>query len=129
MLFCIFELFNFSKFPFSLKLIFEISLQKEIKSSFFATKSVSLFISIIEISPSTFSTNASPSEAVLLIFFEAFAIPFFLKNSMDFSISPPVSSIASLQSLKPTPVSSLSFLILSRRTLFDIRLGNWVIFY
>ena len=34
------------------------------------------------------------------------AIPFFLKNSIDFSISPLHSSIAFLQSLKPTPVIS-----------------------
>jgi hypothetical protein len=52
--------------------------------------------------PSSSFTKAKPSEAVLLIFFEALAIPFFLKNSIDFSISPLVSSRAILQSLKPT---------------------------
>ena len=78
------------------------------------------FISIKDIwSPSCF-TKAKPSEAVLLIFFEAFAIPFFRKNSIDFSISPLVSSRASLQSLNPTPVISLNFFILSNKSLFDM---------
>jgi len=67
-------------------------------------------------------TKTNPSEAVRLIFFEAFAIPFFLKNSTDFSKSPLVSSSATLQSLKPTPVISLSFLILSNKALLDIKL-------
>ena len=77
-------------------------------------------ISIIDTSPLSSLTNANPSEAVLLIFLEALAIPFFLKNSIDFSISPLVSSKAILQSLKPTPVISLSFFILSNKSLFDI---------
>ena len=77
-------------------------------------------ISIIETFPSLSFTNTRPSEAVLLIFFDALAIPFFLKNSIDLSKSPLVSSRATLQSLKPTPVISLSFLILSSKSLFDI---------
>ena len=77
-------------------------------------------ISIIEICPASSLTRTKPSEAVLVIFFEAFAIPFFLKNSIDFSILPLVSSIANLQSLKPTPVNSLNFLMLSSKSLFDI---------
>ena len=74
-----------------------------------------------EICPSISSTNTSPSDAVLLIFLEALAIPFFLRNSIDFSISPLFSSSAILQSLKPTPVISLSFLILSNKSLFDMK--------
>ena len=66
-------------------------------------------------------SKANPSFAVLLIFLEAFAIPFFLKYSTDFSIFPPVSSNAVLQSLKPTPVISLNFLMLSNKSLPDIR--------
>ena len=116
----IFASLSLLKSPCLEKLISESSLQKFIKSLFFATKSVSLFISIIEIFPSLAFTKASPSEAVLLIFLEALAIPFFLKNSTDFSKSPLVSSSANLQSLKPTPVISRSFLILSSKSLFDI---------
>ena len=106
-----------------IKLISETSLQKEIKLLFLATKSVSLFISIIETSPFFSSTRQSPSEAVRLILFEAFAIPFFLKNSIALSRSPFVSSIANLQSLKPTPVISLSFFTPSSESLLDIKLN------
>ena len=49
--FSIFVNFIFSIFPNTSKFIFEISLLKFKKSLFFATKSVSLFISITEISP------------------------------------------------------------------------------
>ena len=111
--FNIFELLSSSKLPFEIKFSSETSLQKLIKSLFLATKSVSLFISIIDTLPFSSLARTKPSDAVLLIFLEAFAIPFFLKNSTDFSKSPFVSSKAILQSLKPTPVSSLSFFILS----------------
>ena len=121
-LFAILELFILSKFPLHEKFNSDNSLQNFIKSSFFATKSVSLLTSIIDIIPLSSFTNANPSEAVLLIFFEALAIPFFLKNSIDLSISPLFSSKANLQSLKPTPVNSLNFLILSNRSLFDIKI-------
>ena len=111
------DLFILSRSPLFLKLISETSLQKDIKSLFFATKSVSLLISIIETSPFSSRKRQSPSAAVLFILFEALAIPFFLKSSIDFSISPPVSSIAALQSLNPTPVISLSFFTLSIESL------------
>ena len=116
----IFELFNSSKLPLVAKFISDSSLQKFMKSLFFATKSVSLLISINEIFPPSFFAKAKPSDAVLLIFFDALAIPFFLKNSIDLSISPLFSSSASLQSLKPTPVISLSLLMLSNKSLFDM---------
>ena len=78
-------------------------------------------ISINETCPSFSLTNASPSEAVLLIFFDALAIPFFLKNSIDFSKSPLLSSTATLQSLNPTPVISLNFFILLSKSFSGIR--------
>ena len=47
--FAIFEIFSLFKSPLVEKLISDSSLQKFIKSLFFATKSVSLLISITEI--------------------------------------------------------------------------------
>ena len=56
---------------------FEKNFTKLINSLFLATKSVSLFISITDILLLSSFIRAKPSEAVLLIFFEAFTIPFF----------------------------------------------------
>ena len=81
---------------------------KLINSLFLATKSVSLFISIIEKLLSSSEMHIKPSAAILSILLLAFAMPCFLSNSIDFSISPFVSSIAFLQSLNPTPVISLN---------------------
>ena len=53
----------------------------------------------------------------------------FLRNSIDFSISPLVSSRATLQSLKPTPVISLNFFMLSSKSLFDMSLNIKLFFF
>ena len=120
-LFFMCALLTFSKSDLFSKIIVDTSLQKEINVSFFATKSVSLLISTKDTSPSFSCKRHKPSAAVLLILLVAFAIPFFLKNSIAFSMSPLTSSIASLQSLNPTPVISLSFFTLSSRSLLDIK--------
>ena len=113
-----FPLFIFVKFNFFKSekyLLFNSlnSLTKIIKSSFFATKSVSQFTSIIDVfllSPDTITT---PSLALLDIFFEALTIPLTLKISTALSKSPFDSLSDALQSLKPAPVDCLSFFIFS----------------
>ena len=109
----IFEIFNCSKFEEQSLLISLNSFTNFIKSSFFATKSVSQFTSIKEVFFSFPETTMTPSFASLDIFFVAFAMPFTLKISAAFSISPPDSFKAALQSLKPAPVDFLKCLIFS----------------
>ena len=65
--------------------------------------------------------QTKPSAATLSILLFAFAMPFFLNNSTDFSISPFVSSIALLQSLNPTPVISLNCFTFSNKSFDDIK--------
>src|SRR5512143_90147 len=79
------------------------------KSSFFATKSVSLFTSIrTPVLPSPVTLDAiMPSEATRADFFAAAESPFFLRMSTAFSKSPPASSRAFFASIMPTPVFSL----------------------
>ena len=83
---------------------------KEVKVSFFATKSVSEFTSITQaVLPSAeIAARATPSAAIRLAFFSALACPFFLRNSTAASISPFVSFRAFLQSIIPAPVISRS---------------------
>ena len=83
------------------------------KSSFFATKSVSQFTSIIENFFSLPLKATTPSLASLDIFFDAFETPLTLNISIALSISPPDSCIAALQSLKPAPVDCLNCFIFS----------------
>ena len=89
------------------------SLAKFIKSSFLATKSVSQLTSITDFLISSPLTTTTPSFASLDIFFEALDIPLTLKISIALSKFPFDSLIAKLQSLKPAPVTSLNFFILS----------------
>src|SRR6185369_4745950 len=74
--------------------------------SFFATKSVSLLTSTrAPLFPSAAMTAATrPSVAALPAFLAAAARPFLRRVSTAFSISPPVSSSAFLQSSMPAPV-------------------------
>src|SRR5512143_1018470 len=78
-------------------------------SSFFATKSVSLFTSIsTPILPEFWMEEAIiPSEATRAAFLAAAERPFFLRISTAFSKSPPASSKAFFASIMPTPVFSL----------------------
>ena len=95
-----------------------ISFTKSRKSSFFATKSVSQFISIKDFLYWSPLTATTPSLATRDIFLEAFEIPLTLKISAALSISPLASSIAVPQSLKPAPVDCLSCLIFSKSSKF-----------
>ena len=85
----------------------------DLNSSFLATKSVSELNS--NIAPFFLSDvtapNTNPSAATLPDFLAAFAIPFSLNQSIDFSISPAFSSNAFLQSSIPAPVLSLNSFI------------------
>ena len=58
----------------------------------------------------------TPSPAILDIFFEAFEVPFTLKISKAFSISPPDSLRAAAQSLNPASQSFLNFLTSSKNS-------------
>ena len=49
-------------------------------------------------------------------------MPFFLNKIIDFSMSPFVSSITSLQSLNPTPVISLKCFTFSNKLSCDIKI-------
>jgi len=55
-------------------------------------------------------TDHHPCEATLPVRFSALAIPFFRRISEAFSMSPPDSSSARLQSIMPAPVRALSSL-------------------
>ena len=112
-LFSILEIKISSIFPEFNRANLDISSTNFINSLFFATKSVSLLTSIIENLFSFSEIQTKPSAAIRSNFLLALAIPFILKNSIDFSISPLQLSIAFLQSLNPTPVSSLNFFTLS----------------
>ena len=110
----------FIKFDFTFSILEEhllfISLNsftKFIKSSFFATKSVSQFTSITDVWFSSPDKAITPSFASLDIFFDAFETPFILKISIALSKSPFDSFKAELQSLKPAPVECLNFLTFS----------------
>ena len=75
-------------------------------SAFLATKSVSeLTSTIAAVSPSN-TKAVKPSAAIRSAFLAAFAIPFSLNQSNDFSMSPSQASKAFLQSIIPAPVFS-----------------------
>ena len=111
--FFILDFFNSSRLDFVLLLISVISLTNDIKSSFFATKSVSQLTSIKDVQFSSPLKATTPSLASLDIFLDALEIPLTLKISTALSRSPFDSLIARLQSLKPAPVTFLNFLTLS----------------
>ena len=111
--FDIFDLFNSSKFDEQLLFISLNSFTKEIKSSFFATKSVSQFTSINDVLTESPLTTITPSLASLDIFFEALVIPLILSISAALSRSPFDSFNAALQSLNPAPVDFLNCFIFS----------------
>ena len=89
-------------------------MQKELNSGFFATKSVSEFISTIDALFEDLTIVINPSAALLSDFFAAFAIPFFLKYSIAKSISSLFSERAFLQSTIPAPVRSRNSFTLSK---------------
>ena len=111
--FDIFDLFNSSKFDEQLLFISLNSFTKEIKSSFFATKSVSQFTSINDVLIESPLTTITPSLASLDIFFEALVIPLTLSISAALLMSPFDSFNAALQSLNPAPVDFLNCFIFS----------------
>ena len=77
------------------------------------------------------AANTNPSAATLPDFLAALAIPFSLSQSIAFSISPPFSSKAFLQSSIPAPVLSLNSLISAVviATLFPSYISNFFIYF
>ena len=73
---------------------------------------------VIQFDPSMFEADAN--EGLGQLGQDDLAIPFLRNNSIDFSISPFDSSIAFLQSLNPTPVTSLNCLTFSKTLSDDI---------
>ena len=86
--------------------------QKSVKTSFFATKSVSALTSNNTAEPSLIFAVINPSDASLVAFLFAVLIPFFLNHSIAFSTFPSDSSSAFLQSSIPAPdLSRSSFIV------------------
>ncbi len=107
----------------------DIFSQKLLNSGFLATKSVSEFISTIEDLVPEVKIVIKPSEAPRSDFFAAFAIPFFLKNSIAKSISSLFSDNAILQSCIPAPVISLKSLTFSKILIKKLVYCFFLIFY
>ena len=123
----ILELFNFVTSEEHSLLISLNSLTKLMKSSFFATKSVSQFTSINDVLLILPLITITPSLASLDIFLDAFVIPLTLNISEALSKSPLDSFNAALQSLKPAPVDCLNFLIFSISLIFKLWLFYFLI--